>query len=52
MKEKMGALEKNLEREVAVKNAKAHLGGSSVARLSAEVWVAFHSLTAKLTCFQ
>ncbi|KAK4497551.1 hypothetical protein PRZ48_012002 [Zasmidium cellare] len=37
IKEKMGALEKGLEREVAAKNSKAHLGGSNVAKLSAEV---------------
>lgn len=37
IKEKMGALEKNLEREVAAKNAKAHLGGGTVTKLPDEV---------------
>ena len=37
IKEKMGALEKNLEREVAAKTAKAHLGGTNVARVSSEI---------------
>lgn len=37
IKEKMGALEKNLEREVAAKNAKAHLGGGKVTKLPEEV---------------
>lgn len=41
IKEKMGALEKNLEREVAAKGSKAHLGGANVARLSAEVKAEF-----------
>ncbi|KAK5126294.1 hypothetical protein LTR85_010530 [Meristemomyces frigidus] len=35
IKEKMGALEKNLEREVANKAAKAHMGGANVTRTSA-----------------
>ncbi|CAK4001022.1 transcriptional regulatory [Lecanosticta acicola] len=35
IKEKMGALEENLEREVAQKSQKAHLGGVSVTKLSA-----------------
>lgn len=37
IKEKMGALEQNLEREVAAKNAKAHLGGGKVTKLPEEV---------------
>ncbi|EME40354.1 hypothetical protein DOTSEDRAFT_74979 [Dothistroma septosporum NZE10] len=36
IKEKMGALEKNLEREVAAKTQKAHLGGVNVARLTGD----------------
>ncbi|KAK4549273.1 hypothetical protein LTR36_007732 [Oleoguttula mirabilis] len=35
MKEKMGALEKNLEREVANKAAKSHMGGANVTKTSA-----------------
>lgn len=32
IKEKMGALEKNLEREVAAKAGKAHMGGANVTK--------------------
>jgi len=35
IKEKMGALEKNLEREIASNSAKAHMGGANVTKPSA-----------------
>jgi hypothetical protein len=37
IKEKMGALEKNLEREVANKTGKAHMGGANVTKSSPSV---------------